>query len=221
MILGGLDIATTTGAAVKKNGEITTETIRLPSKKKSILDKDDKKNLDGDEAGDLLIHFEVAIRSWIIRHGIQEVAIEEPLRTDFQRTKTVVDTQSEFAGNALRKETVAGTPMKTVFRIYSLVGVACKVCRQMNVNVRFVNQTTWRRDFLGNGRPKDPKHEARKMCEQLGIKISSLDSAEAAGIVSWLDNQLNPYAARGGLFGGPSRFAKMSAREAAESIFRK
>ncbi|AZO29337.1 hypothetical protein [Mesorhizobium sp. M1B.F.Ca.ET.045.04.1.1] len=200
MILGGLDIATTTGAAVLKDGIFTAETFVFSGakKKKSILDDlEEKKALDAVELGKVFDWFERVVRVWILTHGIQKVAIEEPLRTDFSgRKKAVVDAGSNWAGKSVTYEKKGGISLKTIFKLHGLEAVACRVCAQLNIPAVFVNQATWRAAFLGHGRPPDAKSEAVKMCRKLGIEISSVDSAEAVGVCWWLDRTLNPYSHR-------------------------
>ena len=224
MILGGLDIATVTGAAVMKNGVITAETIKTPAPKKKFLDRDEKDPpLNAVELGRAFSFFRAAIRVWLIENGIEYLAIEEPIRTDFQRTKTTVDTESQWAGKAVKKEKVHGIPLKTSFKIHGLEAVACEVAYGMNIPVTFFNQTTWRKSFLGNGRPPDAKKEAKKMCDRMGIKVTSLDAAESVGVVFHLNVHLNPMSATGPLFNKPPKPltpAEQQIRDAAEAVFR-
>lgn len=191
MNLAGLDIATTTGLARKIDGKIYTQTFRCPPKKKSILD--DSKGLDALHEGATGRRFEDFLQSWLIEHEIHRVAIEAVIVSNTTRTKTVVDTSADFAGQALRKVEVAGTSLDAIYRIYGLNFVAATVCSRLGIPCEFVAQTTWRKAFLGNGRPKDAKDEAVRQCRRLGIDVSSKDAAEAAGILWWLDQKLNPY----------------------------
>lgn len=225
MILGGLDIATVTGAAVMKDGVITAETIKIPAAKKKFLDRDEKDPpLDAVDLGRSFEHFRGALRVWLIENRIEYLAIEEPIRTDFQRTKTTIDTDSQWAGKAVRKEKVMGTPLKTVFKLHGLESIACMLAAEMNIPVIFFNQATWRKSFLGNGRPPDAKKEARKMCDRMGIKVTSLDAAESCGVVFHLSVYLNPMSRAGTLFSQkpkPLTPAQEDAKSAAEALFRK
>lgn len=226
MILGGLDIATITGAAVMKNGVITAETIKIPTaKKKKFLDRDEKDPpLNAVELGRAFSYFRGAIRVWLIENGIEYLAIEEPIRSDFQRYKTTVDTESQWAGKAVKREKVIGTPLKTIFKLHGLEAVACEVAAGMNIPAIFFNQAAWRKSFLGNGRPADPKKEAKRMCERMGIKFTSADAAESAGVVFHLNVHLNPMSATGPLFNRPPKPltpAEQQVKDAAEAVFRK
>lgn len=223
MILGGLDIATVTGAAVMNGGVITAETIKIPAAKKKFLERDEKDPpLNAVELGKAFEHFRGAIRVWLIENRIEYLAIEEPIRTDFQRTKTTIDTESQWAGKAVKKEKVQGIPLKTSFKIHSLEGIACMLAAEMNIPAIFVNQTTWRKAFLGVGRTPDAKREAKKMCDRMKISVTSLDAAEAAGICFWLNAHLNPMSAKGPLFDRPPKPltpAQEQIRAAAEAVF--
>lgn len=49
-----------------------------------------------------------------------------------------------------------------------------------------VNMQTWRKAFLGNGRPADPKGETLRMCAMLGWDTGGLhDRADAMGVWVW------------------------------------
>ncbi|AMX93711.1 MULTISPECIES: hypothetical protein [Mesorhizobium] len=200
MVIGGLDIATTTGAAFLKDGVFTAETFVYSGakKKKSILDgADEKLALDANELGKVFDWFDRVVRIWLVTNRIESLAIEEPLRTDFAgRKKAVVDTNSNWAGKSVTYEKKGGISLKTIFKLHGLEAIACRVCAQLNIPVMFVNQATWRLAFLGNGRPPDAKSEAVKMCRKLGIEITSVDAAEGVGVCWWLDRHLNPYSHR-------------------------
>ncbi|WP_192242915.1 hypothetical protein [Mesorhizobium silamurunense] len=191
MILGGLDIATTTGAAVMKDGVITTQTFKGPTRKRNILE--DEKALDAAHEAKIGRLFEDFMRVWLMENRVEMVAIEAPLPSNNVRQKTVVDTSSTWAGHALVKTTEKGASLSSIYRIYGMSMIACAMCERFNIPVRFIAQGTWRKEFLGNGRPGDAKKEAKLMCARLGIGISSADAAEAAGIVWTLNKQLNPY----------------------------
>lgn len=195
LVLGGLDIASTTGAAVLRDGKITTQTFKAAGKKR-FLDRDDDKSIDAVRMGQAGRSFEDFVTAWLIENEIGHVAIEAPLNTNFQRKRAVVDTGAEWAGKGISYETVGGAPLATFFKIHMLEGIACTVATRLNIPVVFVNQGTWRKTFLGHGKPKDAKHEAKRMCERLGIECSSLDAAEACGVVYWLNTVLNPYGQR-------------------------
>lgn len=199
MNLGGLDIASVTGAAVMRGKKITTETFRAAGKKR-FLDRDDDKSLDSMRMGEAGRSFEDFVTAWLIENEIGYVAIESPLPSNFERKKTVVDAAAEWAGQGIRVEREQGSPLATWFKLYGLEFIACSVCSRLNIPSVFVSQGTWRKTFIGTGRPQGgsagAKRAAKAMCEKMGIECSSLDAAEACGVVYHLNILLNPYGAR-------------------------
>jgi len=195
MILAGLDIATVTGVALMKDGKITTQTFRADGKKR-FLERDDDKSIDAVRMGMAFRSFEDFLTAFLLNNSVDAVAIEAPLNTNFQRKKLVTNADAIFAGQSKNWENVGGASLATFFKIHGLEAVALAVCTRWNIPAEFVNQGTWRKEFLGNGRPKDPKKEARLMCIRLGIECTSDDAAESAGVVTWLNNKLNPYGIR-------------------------
>src|SRR3546814_7861670 len=126
MIIIGLDVATTTGATVFADGKYlaTSFTAASPYKQKSKQERMAEalgakvSSLDATLTGAVVDDFER--RLWIFfietieKHGpISAVAIEKPLVPNHERKKTVIDTSSEWAGKAVRKEIVAGKDRKS------------------------------------------------------------------------------------------------------------
>ena len=57
------------------------------------------------------------------------------------------------------------------------------ICESVGIDYRTVAISTWRKMFLGHGRPKDPKPLAIKTCQTLGWKIDGDDNrADACGV---------------------------------------
>ncbi len=198
MNLAGLDIATVSGLAVMKDRVITTSTFRAGGKKK-FLDRDDAVgSLDATQEGFIGRSWEDHLRCWLIENEVGSVAIEAPIPSNPERKKEHVNPDAGFAGKSVTYTVEKNTSISAIFRAYGLEMIAVSVCSRLNIPVRFVHQATWRKEFIGHGRPKDPKHEAKAMCAKLGIKCSSLDAAEACGVLTWLDRTINPYAKRKG-----------------------
>lgn len=60
------------------------------------------------------------------------------------------------------------------------------VCSMRNIPCETVAVQTWRKAFLGTGRPHLPKKAAIQMCKTLGWDVDgNHDEAEAAGIWTW------------------------------------
>ncbi|BCH33228.1 hypothetical protein MesoLjLc_51580 [Mesorhizobium sp. L-8-10] len=195
MNIAGLDLATASGFAVWKDvvtgTAITTTTFKAPTKKKNILEG--SKALDAVHEGNVGKTFEDALRVWLIDNKVEYVAIEAPIPSNNKRRERVVSPDADFAGQAITYIEKDGTSLAAIYRLYGLSFMACQVCNRLNIPTVLVAQQTWRKAFLGHGHPKDAKKEAVKMCRRLGIDISSVDCAEAVGVVHWLKGHLFPY----------------------------
>jgi len=241
-ILVGLDIATTSGIGVYVDGKYHagTFTASAPYKQKSKKERVEEalgvkvSSLDATLTGAVIDDFEKKL--WIELRRITEVygpitavGIEKPLVPNHERKKTIVDTSSEWAGRAVRKETVAGTNESTIHRLNGLAATAAKVCSRLNIPAEYVDQTTWRKSFLGNGRPGDSatcKKLAMRTCKSMGIDCPNADAAESVGITFFMVQKHNPYGGRANdLFSAkkplPKTPAQEDAREKAEALFRK
>lgn len=236
----GLDVATTTGATVCVDGRYIASsfTASAPYKQKTKKERVEEalgmkvSSLDAVLTGAILDDFER--RLWIYfvevaeKYGpIHAVGIEKPLVPNHERKKTVIDTSSEWAGKAVKKEAVAGTNEATIHRANALAATAAKVCARLNIPCEYIDQTTWRKDFLGNGRPGDSatcKKLAMKTCKQMGVVVQNADAAESVGVCYSLVLKKNPYGGRANdLFGSKKPLPKTPAQEdalaKAEALF--
>lgn len=223
MNLGGLDCATTSGLTVLKGRVFTATTFKAPVKKR-FLERDEGQKLDANHEGAIGRAFEDFFTLWLIQNEIGHMGIEAPLPSNNTRTKTEIDTSSNWAGKSIKKTKVAGTSLSSVFRSYGLEFLAASVCSRLNIPVTFINQSEWRKAFLGHGRPPDAKKLAKKECERLNIAVTSLDAAESVGVCWYLNQHLNPYGTRGNdLFGQPASASipKSNAHAKAEALFQK
>lgn len=221
MILGGLDIATITGAAVLKDGKFETQTFRA-NVKKSILD--DTKGINAKREGEIARKFEDFIHCWIVTNQVDHVGIEAPISSNATRRKRVINTGADFAGQAIQYQEVAGTSQAAIFRIFGLEMLALAVCNRLNVPARFISQGEWGKAFTGSGAPSGRKDRAVQQCRRLGIEISSVDSAEAVGVAWTLDQILNPYSHRraNDLFSGGQQSMSVAQYKAeAAALFKK
>lgn len=197
MRLAGLDIATTTGLAFADGETITASTFRPRAKRPFELKKNE---VDFNYDGEVFREFRNHLRPWLVEHKPEAVAIEKPLPPNITVRNPVVDTTSQWAGQALRYEEKGGTTFGVIFRIYGLVGHACELCRRLNIPVYLVEQGKWRESFIGvKSAPKGTsdastwlKQRAKAQCELLKIHVPNLDAAEAVGVVWWLRGRLNP-----------------------------
>ena len=222
-ILCGLDIATKTGLCIYRDGVYTATTYYGGVKKAKEILKSDELFIDPMREGKIFRKYEDHLFCYLRDNEVTHVAVEQPIPSNPTRKKTIIDTESEWAGKSKRVEEVkGGTSLASIYRIYGLSAVTMNVCDRLNIKTYFVAQGTWRKEFLLNGRPSDPKKESVKMCQKMGIAFSSEDAAEAVGIVYWLNRTLNPSAGRDGdLFAQTMTSAQMQARQNAEKLFAK
>lgn len=165
MIVAGFDIATTTGACVLDGTKVLhAEAFRAK----------------GDSDPEIFASWRVWFRALLISHEVQEVAIEQPLRTpQINQTKA-------------KKGILELSPkssMATYLRAYGLRAHAVEICQSINVGCREVNQATWRAAFTGNGHAD--KQASFVIAKQLYPKLKSLDAAESIGVAWWLNGELS------------------------------
>lgn len=191
--IAGMDLATTSGFCVISDEGVTTATFKANIKKNIWHDS---KSLDAAREGEIVRKFEDFLRCWLLDNKIEAAAIESPLPSNTTRRKRVINTDTQWAGKAVQYEEVGGASMAAIFRMYALEGAAAAMCCRLNIPVQFIHQGTWRKVFLGTGKPKDSKKESKAMCEKLGIKINSADAAEAVGVAYAFEQIINPVGSR-------------------------
>ncbi len=220
MIVGAMDIATTTGVAHWDGDKFHTQTFKA-NVKKNILDNE--KALNADREGEIVRKFQDFTQIWLIENRIETVFIEQPIPSNPVRKKRQVNTDSNWAGQAITYTEVAGTSQAAIFRIYGLEAAAAAICSRLNIPVKFVSQGTWRKSFLGSGRPSNAKQEAVKECKRLGIEISSVDAAEACGLCWHAVQEMYPQKFRKAedLFAGRTSIPAAEFRAQAEALFKK
>ena len=80
----------------------------------------------------------------------------------------------------------AQSSAETTRILLGLAACAESICAARKVRHVDVPVMTWRKAFLGNGRPKDPKGDALRMCALLGWPTDgNHDRAEACGVWSF------------------------------------
>jgi Holliday junction resolvasome RuvABC endonuclease subunit len=156
MIICGMDIATRSGIAILDGDKpLHIEAFRPAGK-----------------SDDEIFHgFRVWLRPMLIAHRVEHAAIEEPLRSDLKRRNP--DGTEE-----------ALTNMRTYLRLYGLRAHAIEVFRSLNIPWNEVNQSSWRKAFLANGRAD--KDAAVRQCQLLRWPVPNKDAAEACGVAWWL-----------------------------------
>lgn len=159
-ILCGLDIATTTGAAILDDDRYLHAEAFRPK---------------GKTDPEIFHGFRVWLRALLVSFRVEYVGIEEPLRSDLTRT--------EKDGTKVPIST-----MTTFLRLYGLRGHAVEICHALNIQHAEYNQSTWRKSFLRNGR--GDKDMALAQCKLMRFPITSKDAAEAVGVAWHLGGQL-------------------------------
>jgi Holliday junction resolvasome RuvABC endonuclease subunit len=164
----GLDIATTTGAAML-DGEryLWARELRLEDRTSGLVFRNLRESL----------------HRIVEEYGVEHVAVEQPLRTDVEVQSSQVD-----PGTGLPTKTRPA--MKTFMRIYGLCAVAEEVCASQGVPFIYVNQMTWRKAFTGN--PRATKEQSLAQARLIDKTIRSLDAAESLGVCWWLRGHLAP-----------------------------
>lgn len=161
-------------------------------------------------SGDQLVHAEAhtlgpgrpdhevfaAFRKWLrgmlLAHEVEELAIEEPLRTDLSRSEPV-DMGDAFGPRIVKIKKQIGN-MRTFLRLYGLRGHAIEVSGSLNIPFREVNVQEWRAKIHGRRTaPKGTKDatiwwkaQALERCRLLGWPVRSKDAAEGALIAEYL-----------------------------------
>lgn len=159
-VLCGMDIATRSGIAIMDGDRLLhTEAFRPKGKADA----------------EIFHGFRAWLRPLLVSFAVEHVAIEEPLRSDLSRT--------EKDGTK-----VPISNMQTFLRIYGLRALAVEMCFALNIDCCEINQSTWRKAFLGNGRAD--KDMAVAQCKLLGYAVTSKDASEAIGVCWWLAGHL-------------------------------
>lgn len=214
MALLGIDCATTTGFALEtKDRPIRAYSFR-PRAKREVNFETGKIDFThrGKAAMELLEHIQLLIADQMnLGDPITDVAIEMPLRSNITFTKTEVNPNAVFFGQAVTKHQKGGTTMAVMYSLYGLHTIACAAFADVNINIHVVDQNAWRSSFYRGERPprgtsdqtKWWKNLAKTYCERLRIEVPNADAAEAVGILWWLKAQIEPkHRAAESLFGG-------------------
>lgn len=151
----------------------------------------------GEGHGEIFNSFRIWWRGFLVGHGVEKAAIEEPLRSDLSRTE--FDPDPDAMGH-MRKRKVPMTTMQTLLGLYGVRGHALEICASLNIDCVEVNNQKWRQEILGTRfAPKGTanasawwKQQALDRCKLLGWSVPSKDAAESALIAEWLRIQLNP-----------------------------
>lgn len=197
MRLGGLDIATTSGFAFADGEAIQASSFRPGAKRPFDLARGE---VDFGHEGAVAREFRDYLRAWLVANEIEALGIERPLRSNVTFRKPIVDMKANFAGQALKFEEKGGTTFNIIYRLYVLHGHAVETCCRLNIPVHVVNNTEWRRAFLGDVRPPRGstnqsawwKNQSMLQCHRIGVEVKNADASDAVGVLWWLRGKLNP-----------------------------
>lgn len=173
MIVAGLDTGTTSGAAILDGDRfIHAESFRPR----------------GEHDPEVFAGFRIWWRAFLVAHGVEECAIEQPLRTDLVISKKV---DGDPTGKTT-KEPIGN--MRTFLRLYGIRACAIEIAYSLNIPCREVNNKTWRSKVYGGERPPKGtansslwwKSHALDRCKILGWPVKGKDAAEGAMIAEWL-----------------------------------
>ena len=186
MILAGLDSALRNSGAAVIDGDRFVHAEAFTAK--------------GDTHGEIFHSFRNWWRPFLLAHGVERVAIEEPLRSDLTRTNIKFDGTADAFGKSLVKTKTPMTTMKTLLGLYGTRAHAIEICSGLNIDCVEINNQEWR-DVI-HGRRTAPKgtansslwwkEQALARCKLLGWVVPSKDAAEAALIAEWLRISLSP-----------------------------
>lgn len=166
MVIGGFDIATTTGVAILDGTRVLhIEAYRPPGKTEA----------------EIFHGFRTWLRSMLLAHEVQHMAIEQALVTDIKAPAK--------GPNAKPGETRNPVTMKTYLRLYGLRAHAVEIAGALNIPLVELHQSTWRKAFTGNGRAT--KEETLALAKRICPTLKSKDAAEALGVAWALNGELS------------------------------
>jgi hypothetical protein len=165
MVVGGFDLATTSGACILDGTRVVHAEAFRPR---------------GKTDPEIFAGFRQWLRPLLVSHEVEQVAVEQPLVTNIEMPDT--------RANAKPGERHNPVTMKTYLRLYGLRAHAIEICHSLNIPCRELHQATWRKAFTGNGRAT--KDDTLALARRLIPDLKSKDAAEAVGIAWALNGEL-------------------------------
>lgn len=152
------DQATNTGYAVDRPGGGDN-----PLCGSFRCDRDD----DPDAFGDSFVEFEQKVSDLIAVHAPDLVAFEQPM---------------VVRGNNIK------TTAQTIRLLFGYAAIIELVATRQGIECREINNTEWKRHFVGNGAASKP--EVAQRCRLLGWNPQNYDAADACGIWDYARHSL-------------------------------
>ncbi len=165
MVIGGFDIATTTGACLLDGTRVVHVEAFRPH---------------GKTDPEIFAGFRSWLRALLVSHQVEHIAVEQPLVTDIKAP--------DKRPNAKPGEMHNPVTMKTYLRLYGLRAHAVEIAHVLNIPCVELHQATWRKAFTGNGRAT--KDDTLALARRLVPELKSKDAAEAVGIAWALNGEL-------------------------------
>lgn len=120
--------------------------------------------------GQVLVEFSNWMDFFVVEHGIELIAYEQPILST-------------------RKAVSSG---EWVIWKGALLAIAEVVAYSRGLPVDNAPVQTWRKHFLGTGRPEHPKQATMERCRLLGWDVPNHDAADAAGLWAWAKARHDP-----------------------------
>ncbi|MCV9940943.1 hypothetical protein OIU35_31720 [Boseaceae bacterium BT-24-1] len=108
-----------------------------------------------------------------------------------------------------------GNPQTTI-TLAKMTGVVEFIAEMKHIRWRTANVQTVRKNFLGSGRPDQPKKHVKAMCLELGWTPKNTDESDAAAVWSWACIQVAPSQAQ---IVTPMQHRKVAAQMAPAGVF--
>src|SRR4051794_14422204 len=134
--------------------------------------------------------FRKHVRSLLKEFGVQHVGYEEPRTRDFERTKTTINPDADWAGQAITKEVSRASSNLSMLRSFGMCVILCGLCRNLGIPSYSVPADEWRKAFIGRSRAPKSDNAGRKItdgrkwlknqvveqCRLEGIKVPNDDA---------------------------------------------
>lgn len=204
MIIAGADCQTRTGFAINGGDRWRALSFHARAKRPAGLGGSE---ISIEYEAEIAEEYRDFFRTMLLAEGVEHVGIEEPRTRDYGGEEIVVDTETEWAGKAIKRIPKRRSNNLAMVRGLIVVGQLIGVCKRLNIPTKLVSGDDWRESFLGfsrapgrikgaEARRKWLKEMTVRQCALAGIDVPNDDAADAVGVAWWLRGWLNPLSAR-------------------------
>ena len=191
----GADIATRTGFAVNEGDSFRVHTFKPRAKRPDDLSQG---QISVEHEAALAEEFRDHVRGILVAEEIEYAAYEEPRTRDYDRVKTIIDTDTAWAGKSVRHEKERGSSNAAMLRAVVLCATFCGVCQRLDIPTISVSGDDWRKAFLGFSRAPRGTTDGRKFlkkatvkqCRLIGVDVPNDDAGDGVGVCWWLRGYL-------------------------------